>query len=207
MEYEYWNRGDKKPETLPEGCEYYFDGRWNEELDRPFGWISDKRRWPKESKKPENKGTEKISEQKTWHMWSPGDKVPEETPKNCELFSFTDRVWKATILRVDDWERSYYRWPAEPAKPKKQRPTAFGLLSEEEQAEIREAKKLGNVEFLSRDGWASCGIYYAPYASYTYRIKPQTPQERYNFKVTVNGEPIDPKSMSESSWMNLRGGE
>ena len=36
-------------------------------------------------------------------------------------------------------------------------------------------------------------------------IKEQTPQERYNFKVTVNGEEIDPKSMSESSWMNLRG--
>jgi len=46
---------------------------------------------------------------------------------------------------------------------------------------------------------------FGPVNHVVYRIKEQTPQERYNFKVTVNGEEIDPKSMSESSWMNLRG--
>jgi len=147
---------------------------------------------------------------KTYHIWSPGDPVLETLPENCEQLSVNECWIPCLNFDPTAWECFHYRWPAEPIK---QRPTAFGLLSEEEQAEIREAKKLGNVEWL-----ASCELdgpvwkaerpgEFGPVSHVVYRIKEPTPQERYNFKVTVNGEEIDPKSMSKSSWMNLRGGE
>jgi hypothetical protein len=145
-----------------------------------------------------------MSEQKTWHMWSPGDELPESTPKNCEMFSFPYRVWKATILRVDDWERSYYRWPAEPVKQEKQRPTAFGLLSEEEQEELKEAHYRGaGLDWFIDGTWVDCP---SPgyYVNVIYRIKePQTPEP--SFKITMDNVEIDPKSFSKEGWANLRG--
>jgi len=140
---------------------------------------------------------------KTYHIWSPGDPLLETLPENCEQFSVNECWIPCLNFDPTAWECFHYRWPAEPIK---QRPTAFGLLSEEEQAEIREAKKLGNVEYLgSYARWYPEPVDASIWDHYTYRIKEQTPQERYNFKVTVNGEEIDPKSMSKSSWMNLRG--
>jgi len=148
---------------------------------------------------------------KTYHMWSPGDEKPGdlyEPPNGLEVWDRIEDCWKSCDREPRWWNVDDYRWPAEPVEQPKQRPTAFGLLSEEEQAEIREAAFKGLVEAWEMDlRWIDKTPGTTLFDDDIYRIKEQTPQERYSFKVTVNGEEIDPKSMSKSSWMNLRGGE
>jgi hypothetical protein len=145
---------------------------------------------------------------KTYHMWSPGEEKLETLPSGCEYWDTVLKVWKLNLIPPVFWKKDRYRWPAE---PQEQRPTAFGLLSEEEREELKKAYDLGSeiewYAFRSFDGSVEWSVCHRPgwFDSCLYRIKPQTPQERYNFKITVNGEEIDPKSMSESSWMNLRG--
>lgn len=96
-------------------------------------------------------------------------------------------------------ENVIQRWPAE---PQEQRPTAFGLLSEVEQKELKKAESEGKaLEYWHMDKWKPA-INVAFYANDVYRIKPEP---TYDFKVTMNGEPVNPKDISKETWMSFRG--
>jgi len=120
-------------------------------------------------------------------MWTTGDEKPFELPKGCEYRSNCGRRWEKEHDAPESWGQCERRWPVEQPE---QRPTAFGLLSEEEQEELEEAHKLGNLEFVQRDAtWKHKNTDGPLIGNSTYRIK-QEPQEP-EITVTVNGELID----------------
>jgi len=130
-----------------------------------------------------------------YRMWTPGDEKPKETPKNCQVID-DDWGWLTETGKPCDWGHLPRRWPAE------QRPTAFGLLSTEEQEELEEARDAGKkFQYLSDNGgWCNTKT---PLVNkgWIYRIKPET----LNFKVTMNGKPVNPKDISKETWMSFRG--
>jgi len=76
-------------------------------------------------------------------------------------------------------------------------------MSKEEQKEIDKAKALGNVEYFGNDlEWIQEPIGDNIAGRYIYRIKPE---EVYDFAVTMNGKPVNPKDISKETWMSFRG--
>jgi len=75
----------------------------------------------------------------TYHIWSPGDELPETLPLDCEYLSTVDGAWHPSSPARCYWGTSVEqfivarRWPA---KQQKQRPTAYGLLSTGDQEEL-----------------------------------------------------------------------
>jgi len=122
-------------------------------------------------------------------MWTPGDEKPEDAGnlKGLQAFNESKLRWQDTEVHVSRWESSMYRWLVELPE---QRPTAFGLLSVEEQEEMLEAKRAGRVEYFNNFGsWIQKGPEEDIHKGSSYRIKPE-PQEP-EITVTVNGELID----------------
>jgi len=132
-------------------------------------------------------------------MWTPGDKRPAEPPASYEYFDTDLNEWKhgTTFVKIGHFIR---RWPAD---PQEQRPTAFGLLSTEEQEELEEARDAGKkFQYLGdAGGWCNTET---PLVNkgWIYRIKPEP---SYDFAVTMNGKPVNPKDISKETWDNLRG--
>jgi len=139
---------------------------------------------------------------KAYHLWTKGDEAPATMPEGCEFLDCGDG-WCRSCSNPSVWNMETIparRWPAE---PQPQRPTVFGLLSPKEQAELEKAKKLGNVEYYSTSGWEDEPTDDDSYDEVVYRIKPL--QETFDFAVTMNGKPVNPRDFSKESWNNLRG--
>ena len=133
-----------------------------------------------------------------YHMWTPGDALLEEIPENCEQLHPKDG-WMPCINKAQNWQEITYRWPAE---PQEQRPTAFGLLSTEEQEELEEARDAGEkFQYLGdAGGWCNTETPLVN-TGWIYRIKPET----LNFRLTLNGKEVSPKDISKETWMSFRG--
>jgi len=142
----------------------------------------------------------------TYHIWAKGDETPDSMPEGCEFLGH-DNYWGRSNTAPHLWNRetiTVRRWPA---KQQKQRPTAYGLLSTEEQEELREAHEGGGgVEFLLSDGvtWGHKPSNYSLIGNSVYRIKEPKEQETLEFKVTMNGKPVNPGDFSAESWANFR---
>jgi len=91
-----------------------------------------------------------------YKMWTPGDEKPENAGnlKGLQAFNESKLRWQDTGVHVSRWESSMYRWPVELPE---QRPTAFGLLSEEEQAELEKAHELDPLEVWAMESFLWLG--------------------------------------------------
>jgi len=143
----------------------------------------------------------------TYHIWTKGDEKPETLPLDCEYLSTVDGAWHPSSSARSYWGQSAEqfivarRWPTEPVK---QRPTAYGLLSTGEREELKEAHATGcAIELLTHRGWGLIGVR-EWLGGNTYRIKEPKEQETLEFKVTMNGKPVDPNDFSAESWANFR---
>jgi len=139
-----------------------------------------------------------------YRMWTKGDEKPEVRPEGCEYFDDNDASWGKSGDVPSKWGNegssiTVRRWPAE---PQEQRPTAFGLLSEEEQEELRKACEEGKIQVAdSKLNW--CDVLHPSWhIRGIYRIKPEP---TYDFLVTMNGKPVNPKDISKETWMSFRG--
>jgi len=122
-------------------------------------------------------------------MYTFGDEKPLTLPKGCEYLKHNQKEWLKEPDGPEGWGELARRWPVELPE---QRPTAFGLLSEEEQEELKKACEEGKIQVADsklnwgdvlHPGWHIRGIY---------RIKPEPEQpEQPEITVTVNGELID----------------
>jgi len=122
-------------------------------------------------------------------MWTVGDKKPEmqRFPKGLQAFNTATLAWQDTIIPVSEWEKCTYRWPVELPE---QRPTAFGLLSEEEQEEFKKVHEINPLEvWENNSGWTRKAKGSNLFGDGIYRKSPE-PQEP-EITVTVNGELID----------------
>jgi len=131
-------------------------------------------------------------------MWTPGDELPKTTPKDCEFLYGNHNEWNKEEDHPSLWNHRCRRWPVELPEP---RPTAFGLLSEEEQAELEKAHELDPLEvWAQHTGWKRKSKGTKLFGDGIYRKGPE-PQDRKNtaqpepkqpeITVTVNGELID----------------
>jgi len=122
-------------------------------------------------------------------MWTPGDEKPEDAGnlKGLQAFNESKLRWQDTGVHVSRWESSMYRWLVELPE---QRPTAFGLLSVEEQEEFNVAKlRCVDIEWRASSGWED-DPQDSPFLNqFTYRIKLEPKQPEIT--VTFNGELID----------------
>jgi len=119
-----------------------------------------------------------------YHMWADGDAHPgDKIPEGCEWLNRITHEWCKEDDAPPVWTLNHRRWPAE------QRPTAYGLLSTEEQEEFNEVHESSSgLEVWVRDRWGHKGAEYPLHCNSVYRVKePKT----LEFKVTMNGEEVD----------------
>jgi len=121
---------------------------------------------------------------------------PKTLPKGCEAFIFHAKEWATERDSPDMWKLCLRRWPAQ-----EQRPTAYGLLTNEEKDELKIAHEAHRVELY--DGiWKErhpCTTAFND--NLTYRVRPEPTVE---ITVKVNGKPVDPCTLSAESWAALR---
>jgi len=131
-----------------------------------------------------------------YHIWSPGDPIPETLPEGCEYLN-AHRVWH-TETDVDNWVRNSRRWPAKPSYEG----VVFGFLPTAEREKILVAHQWGRLEYHSPCGsWKHKEPTSDLLQDSVYRIKAQPSIE---ITVSINGKPAKLSDISAETLKKLQ---